>query len=54
MTPCSLKISKTFKTHCFQQCWLNLKKSLAPLMENEKKKNPIVADDNIFTINYNS
>jgi hypothetical protein len=38
MTLHSLKISKIFKTHCYQQHWLNLKKVMAPLMKNEKKK----------------
>jgi hypothetical protein len=28
---------KTFKTHCSQQHWLNLKKIMAPLMKNEEK-----------------
>jgi hypothetical protein len=28
---------KTFKTHCCQQHWLNLKKVMAPLMKNKKK-----------------
>ncbi len=37
MTLHSLKTSKTFKTHCCQQHWLNLKKIMAPLMNNKKK-----------------
>jgi hypothetical protein len=45
MPLCILKISKTFKTHCCQQHWLNLKKIMAPLMKNEKKQ-CIVANDN--------
>jgi hypothetical protein len=32
-----LKIFKTFKTHCCQQHWLNLKKVMTPLTKNEKK-----------------
>jgi len=44
MTLCRLKISKAFKIHCYQQHWLNLKKIMASLMQNEKK--PIVANDN--------
>jgi hypothetical protein len=38
MTLHSFKISKTFKTHCSQQHWLNLKKTTAPLIKNFKKK----------------
>jgi hypothetical protein len=34
----SFKIFKSFKTHCCQQHWLILKKIMAPLMKNEKKK----------------
>ncbi len=45
MTLHSFKIFKTFKTHCCQQHWLNLKKIMAPFMKNEKK-NPFVANDN--------
>jgi hypothetical protein len=46
MTLHSFKISKTFKTNCCQQYWLNLKKVMAPLTKNEKKKNAIVTNDN--------
>jgi hypothetical protein len=42
----SFKIFKSFKTHCCQQHWLILKKIMAPLMKNEKKKKPIVANEN--------
>ncbi len=37
MTLHSFKNFKMFKTHCCQQHWLNLKKVMAPLMNNEKK-----------------
>jgi hypothetical protein len=45
MTLHNLKILKMFKIHCCQQHWLNLKKIMTPLMNNEKK-NPIVANNN--------
>jgi hypothetical protein len=32
----SFKIFKTFKTHCCQQHWLNLKKIMTPLMKSLK------------------
>jgi hypothetical protein len=37
MTLHYLKIFRTFKTYYCQQCWLNLKKIMAPLMKSEKK-----------------
>jgi hypothetical protein len=45
MTLHSFKISKPFKTHYYQQHWLNLKKIMAPLTNNEKQ-NSIVVNDN--------
>ncbi len=42
MTLCNLKISKTFKTHCCQQDWLNLKKVMAPSTKNKTKKPPLL------------
>ncbi len=45
MTLRSFKMFKTFRTHYCQQHWLNLKKIITPLMNNEKE-NPIVANDN--------
>ncbi len=45
MTLHSFKIYKTFKIHCYQQHWLNLKKIMAPSTKNEKK-HPIVTNNN--------
>jgi hypothetical protein len=42
MTLHSLKIFKTFKTHCCQQNWLNLKKVMAPLTKNGTKIPPLL------------
>ncbi len=42
MTLHSFKIFKTFKTNCCQKYWLNLKKVMAPLTKNEKKKTPLL------------
>ncbi len=43
MTLYNLKISKTFKIYCCQEHWLNLKIFMAPSMNNEKKKHPLLA-----------
>jgi hypothetical protein len=40
MILCNLKISTTFKIHCCQQLWLNLKKIMAPSTNNGKNKHP--------------
>ncbi len=42
MTLCSSKTFKTFKPHYCQQHWLNFKKVMAPLTNNEKKKTSLL------------
>ncbi len=48
MTLRSLNISKTFKIHCCQQHWLNLKKIMAPSTKNEKNTPIVIYDNKLF------
>jgi hypothetical protein len=48
MTLRSFKMSKTLKSHSCQQQWLDLKKIMAPLTNNEKQNSIVIYDNRLF------